>query len=153
MNSPMYCTFSYMQQTGTAMASVVLVCLDTAINAKSTFITNAYVLLLWEDLHSLFWLLSTHVLDLLVPPSLVTVAYLSCDMQVLEDKFGIVKGTMTTTHSYTGDQRLLDASHRDLRRARAAALNIVPTTTGAAKAVALVIPSMKGKLNGRFLTC
>ena len=67
---------------------------------------------------------------------------------MLEDKFGIVKGTMTTTHSYTGDQRLLDASHRDLRRARAAALNIVPTTTGAAKAVALVIPSMKGKLNG-----
>ena len=73
-------------------------------------------------------------------------------LQVLEDKFGIVKGTMTTTHSYTGDQRLLDASHRDLRRARAAALNIVPTTTGAAKAVALVIPSMKGKLNGRGLS-
>ena len=70
--------------------------------------------------------------------------------QVLEDRFGIVKGTMTTTHSYTGDQRLLDASHRDLRRARAAALNIVPTTTGAAKAVALVIPSLKGKLNGAY---
>ncbi|RWW75408.1 hypothetical protein BHE74_00016569 [Ensete ventricosum] len=60
----------------------------------------------------------------------------------------IIKGTMTTTHSYTGDQRLLDASHRDLRRARAAALNIVPTSTGAAKAVALVLPSLKGKLNG-----
>jgi glyceraldehyde-3-phosphate dehydrogenase (NADP+) (phosphorylating) len=69
-------------------------------------------------------------------------------MQVLDEKFGIVKGTMTTTHSYTGDQRLLDASHRDLRRARAAALNIVPTTTGAAKAVALVLPKLKGKLNG-----
>jgi glyceraldehyde-3-phosphate dehydrogenase (NAD(P)) len=55
---------------------------------------------------------------------------------------------MTTTHSYTGDQRILDASHRDLRRARAAAVNIVPTSTGAAKAVALVIPEMKGKLNG-----
>jgi glyceraldehyde-3-phosphate dehydrogenase (NAD(P)) len=55
---------------------------------------------------------------------------------------------MTTTHSYTGDQRLLDASHRDVRRARAAALNIVPTSTGAAKAVALVIPELKGKLNG-----
>ena len=55
---------------------------------------------------------------------------------------------MTTTHSYTGDQRLLDASHRDLRRARAACLNIVPTTTGAAKAVALVLPTVKGKLNG-----
>lgn len=69
-------------------------------------------------------------------------------VKVLNDSFGIIKGTMTTTHSYTGDQRLLDASHRDLRRARAAALNIVPTTTGAAKAVALVIPEMKGKLNG-----
>jgi glyceraldehyde-3-phosphate dehydrogenase/erythrose-4-phosphate dehydrogenase len=68
--------------------------------------------------------------------------------QVLEEKFGIVKGMMTTTHSYTGDQRLLDASHRDARRARAAALNIVPTSTGAAKAVALVLPSVKGKLNG-----
>ena len=69
-------------------------------------------------------------------------------VKVIEDKFGIVKGTMTTTHSYTGDQRLLDASHRDLRRARAACLNIVPTTTGAAKAVALVLPELKGKLNG-----
>ena len=69
-------------------------------------------------------------------------------VKVLNDNFGIIKGTMTTTHSYTGDQRLLDASHRDLRRARAAAINIVPTSTGAAQAVALVIPSMKGKLNG-----
>merc|ERR1711968_296851 len=68
--------------------------------------------------------------------------------KVLEEKFGIVKGLMTTTHSYTGDQRLLDASHRDVRRARAAALNIVPTSTGAAKAVALVLPNMKGKLTG-----
>jgi len=69
-------------------------------------------------------------------------------VKVLDEKFGIVKGTMTTTHSYTGDQRILDASHRDLRRARAAALNIVPTSTGAAKAVALVLPNLKGKLNG-----
>lgn len=69
-------------------------------------------------------------------------------VKVLDEKFGIVKGTMTTTHSYTGDQRLLDASHRDLRRARAALLNIVPTTTGAAAAVALVLPNIKGKLNG-----
>merc|ERR1712078_862608 len=69
-------------------------------------------------------------------------------VKVLDDKFGIVEGTMTTTHSYTGDQRLLDASHRDMRRARAAALNIVPTSTGAAKAVALVLPNMKGKLTG-----
>ncbi|NET55899.1 MAG: type I glyceraldehyde-3-phosphate dehydrogenase [Symploca sp. SIO2E6] len=68
--------------------------------------------------------------------------------KVLHEHFGIVKGTMTTTHSYTGDQRLLDASHRDVRRARAAAMNIVPTSTGAAKAVALVIPELKGKLNG-----
>ena len=68
--------------------------------------------------------------------------------KVLNDKFGIIKGAMTTTHSYTGDQRLLDASHRDVRRARAAAMNIVPTSTGAAKAVALVIPELKGKLNG-----
>jgi glyceraldehyde-3-phosphate dehydrogenase (NAD(P)) len=68
--------------------------------------------------------------------------------KVLHESFGIIKGTMTTTHSYTGDQRLLDASHRDLRRARAAALNIVPTTTGAAKAVALVLPALQGKLNG-----
>lgn len=69
-------------------------------------------------------------------------------MKVLDDEFGVVRGMMTTTHSYTGDQRLLDAGHRDLRRARSAALNIVPTTTGAAKAVALVVPSLKGKLNG-----
>lgn len=68
--------------------------------------------------------------------------------KVLDEKFGIIKGTMTTTHSYTGDQRLLDASHRDVRRARAAAMNIVPTSTGAAKAVALVLPGLKGKLNG-----
>ncbi len=68
--------------------------------------------------------------------------------KVLHEQFGIIKGTMTTTHSYTGDQRLLDASHRDLRRARAAAMNIVPTTTGAAKAVGLVLPELSGKLNG-----
>jgi glyceraldehyde-3-phosphate dehydrogenase (NAD(P)) len=69
-------------------------------------------------------------------------------VKVLHDNFGIIKGTMTTTHSYTGDQRILDASHRDLRRARAAAINIVPTSTGAAQAVALVIPEMKGRLSG-----
>jgi len=68
--------------------------------------------------------------------------------KVLHENFGIIKGTMTTTHSYTGDQRLLDASHRDPRRARAAAANIVPTSTGAAQAVALVLPALKGKLNG-----
>ena len=69
-------------------------------------------------------------------------------MKVLDQTFGINKGLMTTIHSYTGDQRILDNSHRDLRRARAAAMNIVPTSTGAAKAVALVYPQMKGKLTG-----
>ncbi len=68
--------------------------------------------------------------------------------KVIHEKFGIIKGTMTTTHSYTGDQRILDASHRDPRRARAAAMNIVPTSTGAALAVALVLPELKGKLDG-----
>ena len=68
--------------------------------------------------------------------------------KVLHEEFGIVEGLMTTIHSYTGDQRLLDAPHKDLRRARAAAESMVPTTTGAAKAVALVLPELKGKLNG-----
>ena len=68
--------------------------------------------------------------------------------KVIDEKFGIVKGLMTTVHSYTGDQKILDAGHKDPRRARAGALNIVPTKTGAAKAVALVIPELKGKLDG-----
>ncbi len=68
--------------------------------------------------------------------------------KVLLDNFGIEKGLMTTTHSYTGDQRLLDFPHKDLRRARAAALSMIPTTTGAAKAVGLVLPELVGKLNG-----
>ena len=68
--------------------------------------------------------------------------------KVIKEKFGIVKGLMTTVHSYTGDQKILDAGHKDPRRARAGALNIVPTKTGAAKAVALVIPELKGKLDG-----
>jgi len=68
--------------------------------------------------------------------------------KVILEKFGIVKGLMTTVHAYTNDQRILDGSHKDLRRARAAAESIIPTTTGAAKAVALVIPELKGKLNG-----
>ena len=69
-------------------------------------------------------------------------------VKVLDQNFGLDWGLMTTIHSYTGDQRILDNSHRDLRRARAAALNMVPTTTGAAKAVALVYPEVKGKLTG-----
>ncbi len=69
-------------------------------------------------------------------------------VKVLNDNFGIERGFMTTVHAYTADQRLVDAPHKDLRRARAAALSIVPTTTGAAKTVAEVIPAMKGKLDG-----
>jgi glyceraldehyde 3-phosphate dehydrogenase (phosphorylating) len=67
---------------------------------------------------------------------------------VMQDSFGIVHGTMTTIHSYTNDQRLLDLPHSDLRRARAAALSMIPTSTGAAKALHLVIPELKGKLDG-----
>lgn len=68
--------------------------------------------------------------------------------KVLLDNFGIVKAYMTTIHSYTGDQRILDAPHKDLRRARAAALSMVPTTTGAAKAIAQVLPELEGKMDG-----
>lgn len=68
--------------------------------------------------------------------------------KVLEENFGIESGLMTTVHSYTNDQKILDLPHKDLRRARAAACSIIPTTTGAAKAVALVLPTLKGKLNG-----
>jgi len=68
--------------------------------------------------------------------------------KVINDAFGVKKGLMTTVHSYTNDQRILDLPHSDLRRARAAAMSIIPTTTGAAKAVGLVIPELKGKLNG-----
>src|SRR5450755_1398656 len=69
-------------------------------------------------------------------------------VKVLNDTFGIDKGSMTTIHSYTNDQNVLDFPHSDLRRARAAALNMIPTSTGAAKAIALVVPEMKGKLDG-----
>ncbi|WP_339211053.1 type I glyceraldehyde-3-phosphate dehydrogenase [Aeribacillus sp. FSL K6-8210] len=68
--------------------------------------------------------------------------------KVLHEKFGIVRGMMTTVHAYTNDQQILDLPHKDYRRARAAAESIIPTTTGAAKAVALVLPELKGKLNG-----
>jgi glyceraldehyde 3-phosphate dehydrogenase len=69
-------------------------------------------------------------------------------VKVLQETFGIEKGSMTTIHSYTNDQNVLDFPHKDLRRARAAALNMIPTTTGAAKAIALVMPELKGKLDG-----
>lgn len=68
--------------------------------------------------------------------------------KVLHEEFGIVKGLMTTIHAYTNDQRILDFAHSDLRRARAAAINMIPTTTGAAKAISLVLPELKGKLDG-----
>lgn len=71
--------------------------------------------------------------------------------KVIHDEFGIVKGLMTTVHAYTNDQKILDLAHKDLRRARAAALNIIPTTTGAAKALALVIPELAGKFDGYSL--
>jgi glyceraldehyde 3-phosphate dehydrogenase len=69
----------------------------------------------------------------------------------LSDELGIVKGLMTTVHAYTSDQNLLDGPHKDLRRARAAALSIIPTSTGAAKAIGLVMPELKGKLDGYAL--
>ncbi len=69
-------------------------------------------------------------------------------IKVLNDNFGVIRGLMTTAHSYTNDQRLLDQQHKDLRRARAAALSIIPTSTGAARVVGVVIPELKGKLNG-----
>jgi len=69
-------------------------------------------------------------------------------VKVLHEKFGIEKGSMTTIHSYTNDQPVLDFPHKDLRRARAAAINMIPTTTGAAKAIGLVMPQLKGKLDG-----
>jgi glyceraldehyde 3-phosphate dehydrogenase (phosphorylating) len=69
-------------------------------------------------------------------------------VKVLHDRFGIEKGSMTTIHSYTNDQNVLDFPHKDLRRARAAAINMIPTTTGAAKAIGLVMPELKGKLDG-----
>ena len=72
-------------------------------------------------------------------------------VKTLHDAFGIERGLMTTTHAYTNDQRILDLTHKDLRRARAAAINIVPTTTGAAKAIGLVIPELRGKLHGLSL--
>jgi glyceraldehyde 3-phosphate dehydrogenase len=72
-------------------------------------------------------------------------------VKILEEEFGIVKGFMTTVHSYTNDQRILDLPHKDLRRARSAAVNIIPTTTGAARAISKVIPAVKGKLDGMSL--
>ena len=73
--------------------------------------------------------------------------------KVLDEKFGIENGLMTTVHAYTNDQKNIDNPHKDLRRARACAQSIIPTSTGAAKALALVLPQLKGKLHGMSLTC
>lgn len=86
--------------------------------------------------------------DIIVSNASCTTNCLAPMVKVLDDLVGVTKGYMTTIHSYTGDQRLIDTNHKDLRRARAGALNMIPTSTGAAKAVALVIPSMQGKLDG-----
>jgi glyceraldehyde 3-phosphate dehydrogenase len=86
--------------------------------------------------------------DQIVDMGSCTTNCLAPTANVLNENFGILKGFMSTIHSYTNDQRILDLSHKDLRRARAAALNIIPTTTGAAKAISRVIPELKGKLDG-----
>jgi glyceraldehyde 3-phosphate dehydrogenase len=74
-------------------------------------------------------------------------------VKVIRDTFGFERGYMTTVHSYTNDQNILDLPHKDLRRARAAAMSIIPTTTGAAKATSLVIPEVKGKIDGVSFGC
>ena len=86
--------------------------------------------------------------DLIVSNGSCTTNCLAPVAQVLDTKFGIRDGWMTTIHSYTGDQQLLDKTHHDLRRARAAAMSMIPTTTGAAKAIGLVLPNLAGKLDG-----
>ncbi|MFA5282071.1 MAG: type I glyceraldehyde-3-phosphate dehydrogenase, partial [Candidatus Cloacimonadaceae bacterium] len=86
--------------------------------------------------------------DLIVSNASCTTNCLAPVAKVLHDRFGIVNGLMTTIHSYTNDQNILDLPHNDLRRARAAAMSMIPTTTGAAKAIGLVIPELKGKLDG-----
>ncbi|MBN1699532.1 MAG: type I glyceraldehyde-3-phosphate dehydrogenase [Spirochaetales bacterium] len=86
--------------------------------------------------------------DLIVSNASCTTNCLAPVVKVLHDNFTVVEGLMTTIHAYTNDQNILDLPHKDLRRARAAALNMIPTTTGAAKAVGLVIPELNGKLNG-----
>ncbi|MFH1235072.1 MAG: type I glyceraldehyde-3-phosphate dehydrogenase [Candidatus Diapherotrites archaeon] len=86
--------------------------------------------------------------DFIVSNASCTTNSLAPVAKVLNDEFGIVKGFMTTIHAYTGDQVLVDGPHKDLRRARAAAVNIIPTTTGAAKAISKVIPALAGKLDG-----
>ena len=86
--------------------------------------------------------------DVIVSGASCTTNALAPLAKIINDKYGIVKGFMTTIHAYTADQRLQDAPHKDLRRSRAAGVSMVPTTTGAAKAIGLVIPELKGKMHG-----
>ncbi len=86
--------------------------------------------------------------ELVVSNASCTTNCLAPMVKVLDDAFGVRRGMMTTVHAYTSDQRMLDAPHKDLRRSRAAAVSIIPTTTGAAKAVGLVLPHLAGKLDG-----
>lgn len=86
--------------------------------------------------------------DLIVSNASCTTNCLAPVAKVLDEKFGVVSGWMTTVHSYTGDQQLLDKNHKDFRRARAAAMSMIPTSTGAAKAIGLVLPNLAGKLDG-----
>lgn len=106
------------------------------------------------DLKTIVLGVNDHILDgseTVISNASCTTNCLAPIVKVLEDTFGIESGYMTTIHAYTSDQRLQDAPHKDLRRARSAAVSIIPTSTGAAKALGLVIPSVKGKLNGYAL--
>ncbi len=106
------------------------------------------------DLKTIVYSVNHNILsvdDQIISAASCTTNCLAPVAKVLQDKFGIEKGFMTTVHAYTADQRLQDAPHSDLRRARAGAMNIVPTTTGAAVAVGLVLPELKGKLDGMAL--
>ncbi len=89
--------------------------------------------------------------DVIISNASCTTNCLGPVAKILQDKFGIAKGFMTTVHAYTNDQKVQDQAHKDLRRSRAAAMNIIPTTTGAAKAIALVVPELKGKMHGLSL--
>jgi glyceraldehyde 3-phosphate dehydrogenase len=89
--------------------------------------------------------------DLIISNASCTTNCLAPMVKILDDNFGLEKGYMTTVHAFTADQKLVDAPHKDLRRARAAAVNIIPTTTGAAKAVTEVLPHLKGKINGNSM--
>ena len=106
------------------------------------------------DLKTIVLGVNDHILDgteTVISNASCTTNCLAPLVKVLEDNFGIESGYMTTIHAYTSDQRLQDAPHKDLRRARSAAVSIIPTSTGAAKAMGLVIPSVQGKLNGYSL--